>query len=214
MSGNRDNYITCYNCGAPNIAGVRACTNCNAPQYYNCPYCNAWVDNSFSNCPNCGDKLKWPSDNYTEYAFSQNKSTSSAVVVLLLSVVLLSIVAVNLMINNSNPVDAIARTPAAATPNNTPLNELKVTAQPEIQYPPSITASPSMTQSDYPSSYTEPDVHVVEATTWYQSTTVDPVTPAAIPTTDTYVPKRSSYLETMYPNWGRCSGGSCRGYYQ
>jgi len=209
MSGDRDKYTACYNCGTLNATGVKWCVNCYAAQYYNCPYCQSWVDNSFPNCPGCGKKLRWPSEGYyTEYAFSPNKSTSSAVVVLLLCIAVLSIVAVNLITNNSNPVDAVARTPDVTVSNNPPASELKPAAQPLIEVLNSVTPTPSVAQTDPSTSYADTEIDTAEALLSYE------IINATATTTGTYVPHPSSYLKTIAPNWGRCSGGSCSGYYQ
>jgi len=219
MNSGRDKYIACYNCGALNVTGVKWCGNCYAAQYYNCPYCQSWVDNSFPNCPGCGKKLRWPSEGYyTEYAFSPDKSTSSAVVVLLLSIAVLSLVAVNLIANNSNPVDAISHTPAVTASNNLPASELKMAAQPVIEVLNPVTATPSMTQtgpsSSYADSYTDADTNPADETISYDTIIVYPVTTTSTTATGTVAPKASSYLDTAFPTWGHCSGGSCRSYYQ
>jgi len=225
MNGNSDKYMACYNCGTLNVTGVKFCSYCYAAQYYNCPVCQSWVDNSFSNCPCCGSKLRWPSESYhTEYAFSPNKSTSSAVVFLLLSIAVMSIVAVNLITNNSNPVDAVSHTPAVAISNNAPSNELKVATQPSIEVLNPVTQTPAVTQSVSPASdpgfdedYTQPSISyeipnnmsyeiINNKRVMLNSTVTD--------TTGTSVPGSKSYLETAYPNWGHCSGGSCSGYVQ
>ena len=215
MNSSRGNLTSCFNCGSPNVTGVRSCRNCHAPYYYNCPHCHSWVDNSFSNCPNCRKKLNWPSGGYhTEYAFSPDKSTSSAVVVLLLSSVLLSIVAINLMANNSNPVNAVSHTASIAESSNLPANELKVATQPDIQDSYQITTTPAMTQIAPSTSYTDADVNSAEGSISYETEFILPVAPTSTTTTGTYIPKSSSYLDTLYPNWGHCSGGSCRSYNQ
>jgi len=173
------------------------------------------VDNSFPNCPGCGKKLRWPSEGYyAEYAFSPNKSTSSAVVVLLLSIAVLSIIAVNLITNNSNPVDAVSRTPDVAISNDLPASELKTAAQPLIEVLNPVTATPSITQAGPSTSYYDRDEDSTETSTAYEIINATATIPASTTTTGAYVPQGSSYLKMMYPNWGRCSGGSCSGYYQ
>ena len=215
MKVNRNNLNACYNCGTLNVTGVKSCCNCYAVQYYNCPYCQAWVDNSFANCPCCGKKLNWPRESYgPEYAFSPNKSTSSAVVVLLLSVALLSIVAFSLINNKSNAFDAVTQTPDVAISNNTPAEEMKVAAQPAVQEP--VAEPPATAQPD--PALSEDDVDIIVDNAGTSGAYLVPDTPQYTPVnaaaTGTYTPRTSSYLKTIYPNWGRCSGGSCSGYYQ
>lgn len=214
MKVNRKDLNACYNCGTLNVTGVRSCGNCYAVQYYNCPYCQAWVDNSFANCPCCGKKLNWPRESYgPEYAFSQNKSTSSAVVVLLLAVAVLSIVAFNLITNHSN-TDAITNTPGVAVSSDLPAEEMKVAAQPAVQNP--AAEQPATAQSD--PALSEDDVDIIVDNAGTSGAYLVPDTPQYTPVnaaaTGTYTPRTSSYLKTVYPNWGHCSGGSCSGYYQ
>jgi hypothetical protein len=215
MRVNRNNLNTCYNCGALNVTGVKVCGNCYAVQYYNCPYCQAWVDNAFARCPNCGKKLNWPKESYgPEYAFSQNRSTSTAVVVLLLTVAVLSIVAFNLITNHTN-TDAGTNTPEVALSSGRPAGEMKVAAQPAVQE--SVTEPPATPQSEPAVSNTGTDTSLDNTGT--SGAYLVPDTPQYPPvnatSTGTYTPKpASSYLKMMYPNWGRCSGGSCSGYYQ
>ena len=76
------------------------------------------------------------------------QSTSSAAILLLLSIVVLSIVAINLITNNSNPVDAVSHTRDVAITNSLPANELKTAAQPQIQAYSPVTATPSTAQTD------------------------------------------------------------------
>jgi len=206
MNRSRDNRIACYNCGTPSVTGVRSCANCHAAYYYNCPHCHAWVDISVSNCASCGNKLNWPKEAYyAENIYSPEKS-SPAAILLLMSIIVLSIVAVNLIMNYTNSVDAGSHTPVVAASNSIPADELKTAAQPEIQVSSPAPAAPSMTQSDTSDSYAETYVDTAEGSTAYEIT--DSTTAGA------YVPKPSSYLKMMYPNWGHCSGGSCSGYYQ
>jgi len=217
MKVKRNHLNACYNCGTLNVTGVKSCGNCYAVQYYNCPYCQAWVDNSFANCPCCGKNLNWPRESYgPEYAFSQNKSTSSAVVVLLLSIAVLSIVAFTLITNHSNAADAVTNPPDVAASNNLPAEEMKVAAQPYIQDP--ATEPPEMTQTDPVASDAAAATDTYTDTTGASSSYLVPDTPQYTPVnaaaTGTYTPQPSSYLKTIYPNWGHCSGGSCSGYYQ
>jgi len=212
MKAGRNDLNACYNCGTLNVTGVRSCSHCYAVQYYNCPYCQSWVDNSFSHCPNCGDKLKWPKEvYYIENSSNPDKSTSTAAAVLTLSIVLLSIIAVNLMVNNANPVAAVSHMPDVAVSHDLTVNELRVSTQPQIQDSPVITATTSMTQTSpdtaYSSSYNDADVQSVDKSMSFETIIVSP-TP--IITT----PRTSSYLDTAFPTWGHCSGGSCRSYYQ
>jgi hypothetical protein len=214
MNGSRDGLLGCLNCGTPNVTGVRSCVNCHAPYYYNCPYCNTWVDNSFSNCPGCGDKLNWPQEAYYEEHIDSPGRSATAAILLLMSIIVLSIVAIHLITNNTNPVNAVSHTNSVATINNLPANELKMTAQPEIQVYSPVTAVPTATQIDSSTSYADIETNSAEGSISYETLMINPVTPAATNTTDTYVPKSSSYLDNLYPNWGHCSGGSCSSYYQ
>jgi hypothetical protein len=211
MNGSRDNVTSCFNCGTLNVTGVRSCINCHAPYYYNCPYCHSWVDSSFSNCPSCAQKLNWPKEvYYTGDTSSLSQSTSSAVIILLVSIVLLSIVAINLISSNSNPVDAVSHTSDVAITSSLPANEMKTATQPQIKVYTPIIAAPSATQADSSTTYTDADVNYTDSYNSYQTSDVIPLYPASTAGEDTYVPKRCSYLDTLYPNWGRCSGGSCR----
>jgi hypothetical protein len=209
MNVSKDKLLGCFNCGTLNVTGVRSCINCHAPFYYNCPHCHSWVDNSFSNCPSCAKKLNWPKEAYyTEDTYSPSPSTSSAAIILLLSTVLLSIVAINLIANSSNPVDAVSHTGDIAAPYSVPAQELKTAAQPQIKVYSPVSATPSTTQTDSTASYNDAEVNYNEVSNSYKITEIIPLTPAPIATTDP--PKSCSYLDTLYPNWGHCSGGSCR----
>lgn len=219
MNGNKGDLTACFNCGTLNVTGVRSCRNCNAAQYYNCTYCHSWVDNSFSNCPNCGDKLKWPKEVYRiENTDNPDKSTSTAAIVLTLSIVLLSIITVNLMANNSNPVDAVSHTPSVVASHDLPVNELKMATQPQIHDPAAITATTSMPQTgpsaSYADSYADADVNSADESISYDTIIITPLTPTSGTATGIVAPKTSSYLDTAFPTWGHCSGGSCRSYYQ
>ena len=211
MNVSRDNRIACYNCGTPSVTGVRSCANCHAAYYYNCPHCHAWVDISVSNCASCGNKLNWPKEAYYAENIYRPGKSSPAAILLLLSFIVLLIVAVNLIMNTTNPVDAGSHTPVVAASNSIPADELKTAAQPEIQVYSAAPASTPVTQGDASDCYAEAYGDTAEGSIVYEITnsTLAPVTTAG-----TYVPKPSSYLKMMYPNWGNCSGGSCSGYYQ
>jgi len=131
-----------------------------------------------------------------------------------LSSVLLSIVALNLVANNSNPADAVSHTAGVAAEGNIPPNELKVTAQPEIRGPYTITATSPTAETDSYTAYEYTDINSTEGPISYEATVATPVTPDPVTETSTSSPKSSPYLDTIYPNWGHCSGGSCRNYYQ
>jgi hypothetical protein len=211
MNSSRDKLLGCFHCGTLNVTGVRSCVNCHAPFYYNCPHCHSWVDNSFSSCPTCAKKLNWPKEvYYTEDTCSPSPSTSSAAIILLLSTVLLSIVAINLIANNSNPVDAISHAGDTAITNNLQANELRTATQPQIQAYSPVTAPSSTAQTGSTATYSDADVNYDEGSSSYQTVEIIPLTQAPNTTTDTNSPKSCSYLDTLYPNWGHCSGGSCR----
>ncbi len=214
MKVNRNHLNACYNCGALNVTGVRTCGNCYAVQYYNCPYCQAWVDNSFHRCPNCGNKLNWPRESYgPEYAFSQNRSTSTAAAVLLLTVAALSIVVFNLITNHTN-TSAVPNTSDIALSGGQPVGEMKASGQPAVQEPASEHPAIAQTTADVSEvdSGSEAD-NAGTANSYFVPDTTQ-YTPVNATATGTYTPKTSSYLKMMYPNWGRCTGGSCSGYYQ
>ena len=214
MDRSRDNRIACYNCGTTNVTGVRSCTNCRAAYYYNCPHCYAWVDISISNCPGCGKKLNWPGEAYgAENIYSPEKS-SPAAILLLTSIIVLSIVAFNLISSNSNSVGAVLHTPGIPISNSLPADGLKTAAQPVIEELSLVNTTPSMTQTGSSASYPGSDVDYTGASVSYQTIDITTTNPASASGTGTYVPKPSSYLKMMYPNWGHCSGGSCSGYYQ
>jgi len=204
----------CYNCGALNFTGVKSCGNCYAVQYYNCPYCQAWVDNSFANCPCCGKKLNWPKESYgPEYAFSRNKSTSSAAVVLLLTVAVLSIVAFNLITNHTD-TDAITNTPGVAVSGDLPDEEMKAAAQPAVQEPAAEQPATAQTDPAVSDAGIDTDSDNSGISSSYLAPDAPQYTPVNSASSGTYTPRTSSYLKTVYPNWGHCSGGSCSGYYQ
>jgi hypothetical protein len=210
MKGGTGQFTTCFNCGTVNVTGVRSCINCGAPYYYNCPHCQTWVDNTFSDCPACQKKLNWPKEVYYEAdIYGEGKSVSHAAVLLLLGIVLLSIVAINLITNNSNPVDAVSHSPGVSAPDTLPANVLKDATQPEIKATSLVAETPSMAQTNSCTYYPDTGVDY-----YYDTTTIYPVTPESKATADSYVPSSSSYLDSIYPNWGHCSGGSCRSTYQ
>jgi len=71
-----------------------------------------------------------------------------------------------------------------------------------------------MTQTGSSVSYPGSDVAYTGASVSYETIDIITTISASASGTGTYVPKPSSYLKMMYPNWGHCSGGSCSGYYQ
>ncbi len=209
------NLISCFNCGTLNVIGAGSCRNCRAVQYYNCPYCHAGVNTTLTNCSNCGHKLNWPREvYYAENTYNPVKSTSPAVILLLMGSVLLFFIAINLIANSSNPANAVSHTTGVAGSSNLPANQTKVATQPNVYDPYPITTAPSMTQIPSSPSYPDAVLNSAQVPISYDATIIFPVTPSSPAAGSTYVPNRSSYLDTIYPKWGRCSGGSCRGYNQ
>jgi len=209
MNGSRGNATSCYNCGTLNVTGVRSCVNCHAPYYYNCPHCHSWVDISVSDCPYCGNRLNWPREAYAVENIYIPERSAPATILLLMSIIVLSIVAIHLITNNSNPVDAVSHTSDVAITNSLPASGLKTAAQPQIQASSPAPSSPSMIQSEASDSYTQAYADTAEGSIVHEIPGSTADIPAPVTSTATYVPKRSNYLKTAYPNWGHCSGGSC-----
>ncbi|MDD5311498.1 MAG: zinc ribbon domain-containing protein [Dehalococcoidia bacterium] len=203
MQASTNNVFPCYNCGNHNVIGVRSCGYCQATLYYNCPHCQAWVDNTFLNCPGCGKPLNWPPTGaYMEDTYITNQSRSPALLLIVCSVVLL-VITFALVENSTNSAKAGANTPAYETLQATPSNDAQETDTPYKQTPYSPASNTGA--STYTSTgYALP----VDAGTSSKSE-ID----IKIPSTSdsTYVPKSSSYLNSVYPGWGRCSGGRCSG---
>lgn len=195
------NLHVCYNCGSHNVIGVRSCGNCQATLYYNCPNCQAWVDNTFVNCPGCGRQLNWPSSAYIEDTYITYKSRSHAVLLVVCSVLLL-VITFALVENGSNLLKAGSNIPTVEASQPASINNSPDVDTSYQQKPYSPAASPNAATYNYTGSWTIS----VQDTSSAPEIVITPLTG-----TSTYVPTGSSYLNSVYPGWGRCSGGRCCG---
>ncbi len=204
MKSSWGDLFSCYNCGTLNVTGERSCRNCRASLYYNCPYCGAWVDNTISNCPNCRNKLNWPDAGaFTENAYSTHESASPAVILLVLSIVLLLITTFSLTLNNSNSATASSNTGVTTTSPalSTDKTQAANTSPIQYTYPNTSTANPAPAVISSPA----------QDLTQYETTIIIPMTSPSATGAVSNAPTRSAYLESVYPGWGRCSGGRCSG---
>ncbi len=204
MKNSWDDLFSCYNCGAPNVTGERSCRNCRAPLYYNCRYCGVWVDNTFSNCPNCRNELNWPEAGaFKENAYSTKESASPAVLLLVLSIVLLLITTISLTLNNSNPAKAVSNNSVTTTSQALSTDKVQAVNSSPVHYtyPNTSTANP------VPASTSS----ATQNFTQYETTIIIPMTSPSANGAVSSSPTRSSYLDSVYPGWGRCSGGRCSG---
>lgn len=201
MKSGWSSFFPCTHCGAQNVTGAGYCGSCGINLYYNCPDCQGWVDVTSSDCPNCGTKLDWPVGD----AF-RDKPSSSTIMLLLLGIVMLAIGSIYLIVNNSGSANAVsnkmASAPASEPASNRwpPVNAL----QPLLSYQnnSSVTGNENTPDSpDYDSiSASQRDLPSYDVVFTFPAGTP--------PVTDTTPPSRS-YLDTVYPNWGRCVGGRC-----
>jgi len=218
MNGNRGDLFPCYNCGAINVTGDRACRNCGASMYYNCPHCNAWVDNRLLNCPGCRKSLNWPKPVVPTVVspYVEPGSTPSAAVLLILCCVLLSVITFGLIIHSSNSATAMSgnsittSSPAltADTPQivNSSPNQSSYTGT--SVFTPAYTPTPAPANNSSTTYITSP----AQGLTQNGTIIVIPFVPTSAASAASISRSRSPYLESVYPGWGRCSGGRCGTY--
>lgn len=193
----------CSNCGAQNVTGARYCGNCGLNLYYNCPDCQAWVDVTFSHCPNCNVKLDWPNG-------APVRASSPAVMLLLLGIAMLVTGGLYLMVNSSGPANAVAGKSVGAAASTSPSNTL-----PAINAPQSLPAQQkgsNIIDAPDPAGYSwydEPSSYNEDPGAYEVVLTIPAATTQVTDTSVSNTPGRS-YLETVYPTWGHCVGGSCR----
>lgn len=200
------NGIQCYQCGGINPAGQGHCSWCGSRFYYSCPHCGAWVDSSYSNCPNCRQALNWSVKSSKTNA---NKGTSGIIFALTATAILFA-AAFILIENNSSP----AKQPLYSS-SSSPVSA----SQPEQSSVTMSFQSGSSTVSPQAQLTYTPPIISPENDASADPVTIDmiiPLTPDSSSniTPTVYKPKRSAYLQQIAPNWGRCTGGSCRSYSQ
>jgi len=218
MNSNRGDLFPCYNCGIINVTGDRACRNCGTSMYYNCPHCSGWVDNTLLNCPSCQKSLNWPRPVVptTGSPYTVANSTPSAAVLLILCCVILSVITFGLIIYSSNSA-------TATSGNGITSSSPALTAD----TPQAVNSSPNRSSytgtSIFTPAYTPSPAPVNNSATTYIATPtqdltqndtiiVIPFVPTSAASATSSRISRSSYLESVYPGWGRCSGGRCGTY--
>jgi len=206
MKSGWSSFFPCTDCGSQNGTGAGFCGSCGVKLYYNCPDCQGWVDVAFSNCPNCRVKLDWPTSN----AF-RDQSSAPAVLLLILSIVMLATGSIYLIVNNSGSANAVSNKTVSATASTPASNTWPAinTVQPFLSYQNSSPSIDNAHTTDYPgySPASASTPHNAD----YEVVLTIPAT--AAPSTDSSInsPQGRSYLDTVYPTWGHCSGGRCRG---
>jgi hypothetical protein len=205
MKSGWSSFFPCSNCGSQNVTGAGYCGNCGMNLYYNCPDCQGWVDVTLSNCPNCRVKLDWPAGNAFRY-----KPSSPAVILLLLGIVMLAAGSIYLIVNNSGSANAVSNKSVSATAPTPASNTWPTSnALPSfISSQNNAAAISNADNADYPG-YNSISAAARDIALYDVVLTI----PAAKPqVTDSSVnsPPGRSYLDTMYPTWGHCSGGRCR----
>ena len=205
MKSGWSSFFPCSHCGSQNVTGAGYCGNCGVKLYYNCPDCRGWVDMTFSNCPNCRVKLDWPASNVF-----RDKPSSPAVLLLLLGIVMLATGSIYLAVNNSASANAISNKSVGAAASSLASNEWPAinTLQSLISYQNNPAPANKTDASDYQgndsTSASAPDSASYDVVLTVPANT-PPVTGSI---TDS--PPGRSYLDTIYPTWGHCSGGRCR----
>ena len=205
MKSGWSSIFPCSCCGSPNVTGAGYCGNCGVKLYYNCPDCQGWVDTSFSNCPNCRVKLDWPANN----AF-RDKASTPAVLLLLLGIVMLATGSIYLVVNNSGSANAISNKSAGAAASSPVSNALPAISTLQSLLPYQNTPAPvnNTDTSGYPG-YDSTSAASQDDASYDVVFTIPASTPAVTGTSTTSTAGRS-YLDTVYPTWGHCSGGRCR----
>jgi len=205
MKSGWSSFFPCSNCGSQNVTGAGYCGNCGIKLYYNCPDCQGWVDVTFSNCLNCRVKLDWPAGN----AF-RDKSSSPAVLLLMLGIVMLVTGSIYLIVNNSGSADAVShKSVSAAAPSPASNPWPSSTVWPSfISEQNNSAAISNANTADYPG-YDSTSAFNRDMPSYDVVFTIPAATPQV---TDSSVnsPPGRSYLDTVYPTWGHCSGGRCR----
>jgi len=205
MKSGWSSFFPCSNCGSQNVTGAGYCGNCGINLYYNCPDCQGWVDVTFSNCPNCRVELDWPIGN----AF-RDKPSSPALMLLMLGIIMLATGSIYLIVNNSGSANAVSNKTAGVAAS-TPASNMWPSSnalEPFISYQNNSASINDAHTADYPG-YNSTSASTQDNAAYDVVFTVPANTP---PVTDTGInsPQGRSYLDTVYPTWGHCSGGRCR----
>ena len=205
MKSGWSSFFPCSHCGSQNVTGAGYCGNCGVRLYYNCPDCQGWVDVTFSNCPNCRVKLDWPAGN----AF-RDKPSSPAVMLLLLGIVMLVTGSVYLVVNNSGSANAISNKSLSAATSYPASDEWPAVKamQSFISYQNNPASINNASTADYPDYNSTPASAPDSAS--YDVVLTIPANIPAVTSTSLDSPAGRSYLDTVYPTWGHCSGGRCR----
>jgi len=149
-------------------------------------------------------KLDWPAGN----SF-RDKPSSPAVMLLLLGIVMLATGSIYVIVNNSGSANAVSNKTVSATASAPASNTWPAINawQSLISHQNNSAAISNANIADYPSYGSTPASTRDNA--YYDVVLTIPATP---PVTDTGMnsPPGRSYLDTVYPTWGHCSGGRCR----
>jgi hypothetical protein len=205
MKSSWSSFFPCSNCHSQNVSGARYCGSCGMNLYYNCPDCQGWVDVTFSNCPNCRVKLDWP-----DGIASPDRASSPAVMLLLLGIVMLVTGSVYLIVNNSGSANAVSNKSAGAAASTPASNTLPAinTLQSLLSNQNDSTSTGNADPADYPW-YDSSSTPSQDDTSYEMVLTIPAAAPQVTDTAVNTAPSRS-YLDTIYPTWGHCSGGRCR----
>ena len=203
MKSGWSSFFPCSNCGSQNVTGAGYCGNCGINMYYNCPDCQGWVDVTSSNCPNCRVKLDWPAGN----AF-RDKHSSPALVLLLLGIVMLATGGIYLIVNNSDSANAVSHKSATASSPAANTWPAINAVQSFISYQNNSPSIDNEDTTDYPAY--SPASASGRDTALYGPVIIIPATTSQVTETGMDSPQGRSYLDTVYPTWGHCSGGRCR----
>jgi len=205
MKSGWSSFFPCSNCGSQNVTGAGFCGNCGINLYYNCPDCQGWVDVTYSNCPNCRVKLDWPAGN----AF-RDKPSLPAVMLLLLGIVLLATGSVYLIAKNSGSANAVSNKSGSATASSPASNTWPAinALQSFLSYQNNTAAISNANTADY-SGYDSTSAATRDNASYEVVLTIPAATPRVTDSSVNSPPDRS-YLDTVYPTWGHCSGGRCR----
>lgn len=209
MKSGWSSFFPCSNCGSQNVTGARYCGSCGLNLYYNCPDCQGWVDVTFSNCPICRVKLDWPKGSALG-----DKPSSPAVMLMMLGIVMLVTGSVYLIVNSSGSANAVSNKSASAAISISPSNFLKTIDTAQYNIPDQNTSTLTERANSAGYFYNNITLESGQDSTSYEAVMTIPISTPPVTDTSINSPPGRSYLDTLYPTWGHCSGGRCRNYTQ
>lgn len=201
--------FTCYKCGFSNAVGSLSCINCNESFYTICPHCNNWVGKYLSYCPVCLRAIYPPLNNslfQIKYPGNSRsgKKRSIGIISAVLVVCAVLIVGLDLALNRPVPslptngeYETSASQNAAGHFSGQPISAHTLSPVPDT------TPTPISNVADSSISVAGQDIEVEYN---LPEDSIDAGSDSGSGTK--YV---DTYLQENFPNWGHCSGGSCRG---